>query len=63
MSKTTFAEIEEALDAARLNLFAGQVSDERAVNKAVELGLVERYYQGGAGFMGLARLRLTGKQP
>lgn len=51
--------IHEVLDAARLHLFAGMVRDDEAVNEAVRLGLVERYYEGAGGFMGLAKLRLT----
>lgn len=47
------------LDHARLNLFAGMFKDEEALERAEELGLVERHYEGAAGFLGLSTLHLT----
>jgi hypothetical protein len=47
------------VDHARLNLFTGMLEDNEAIERAEELGLVERYYEGAAAFFGLSKLRLT----
>lgn len=47
------------LDHARLRLFTGQFTDVEALERAESLNLVERSYQGAAGFMGLSELHLT----
>ena len=43
-------------------LFVGQLSDEelQSFDAAVAAGLAERSYEGGAGFMGVAKVRATG---
>lgn len=42
-------------------LFVGQLSDRelRTFERAVEDGEARRVYEGGAGFMGLAKVRVT----
>jgi len=42
-------------------LFVGQLTDEELAlfNRAVSLGCAQRSYEGGAGFMGLAKVRLV----
>lgn len=42
-------------------LFVGQLNERemRVFERAVEDGEADRSYEGGAGFMGLAKIRLT----
>lgn len=49
----------QVLDHARLRLFTGGIEDEQALNRAEALDLVERVYEGAAGFIGLSKLELT----
>ena len=51
--------IADVLDHASLGLFTGMFKDNEALERAEELGLVERRYEGAAGFMGLSKLYLT----
>lgn len=56
------AEVERVaavVDHASLNLFTGMLEDNEALERAEELGLVERYYEGAAAMFGLSKLRLT----
>lgn len=47
------------MDHARLGLFTGALDDQEAIERALELGLVEQRWQGVAGFIGLSNLFLT----
>ena len=53
------------IDLHRLNgLFVGQLDDAElaAFNQACREGRAERVYQGGAGFMGLAKVKVHEKK-
>jgi hypothetical protein len=54
--------LDAVIDHARNNFFTGQFNDQEALDRAFELGLVEKFYQCPAGFfVGLSKLRLTAK--
>lgn len=50
--------LEDVIHCTEMKLFAGMVTDVEALNLALERGLVEYTYEGPAGFLGLAKLRV-----
>lgn len=59
MSAVSQERLDAVLHDARVGMFAAMVDDRDALGEAIERGLVERSYEGAAGLMGLATLRLT----
>lgn len=51
--------IADVLDHARAKLPTGMFTDEQALRRAEELGLVKRVFKGPLGFVGLSYLHLT----
>lgn len=52
--------IAAVMDHARLGLFTGMLDDQEAIDRALELGLVEQHWKGAAAFFGgLSSLFLT----
>lgn len=51
--------LEAVIEFARLRCFTGQFEDTEALDLAIKLGLVEKYYEPGASaFLGLSKLRV-----
>lgn len=55
--------LEAVLRDAREGMYAGMVDDREALGFAIEHGLVERFYESTAGFLGLAKIRLVEQPP
>lgn len=47
------------LDHASLGIFTGMFTDNEALERAEQLGLVRRNFEGAAAFFGLSKLYLT----
>lgn len=59
MMVVEYERVAAVLDHARLGLLTSMLDDNLALERAEELGYVERHYEGAVGFMGFSKLYLT----